>query len=204
MLGVFDDRADRIPASVAGVPVLGDTEALLGHRIMPYVDRIVIAVPQNAQARVRQLIERLAVLPNEVMLFIDQGPAGRAAALSRIAEAPLAPVSGAPQRRAPGAGQARARTWWSARWRCCSALPLMALIALAIKLDSPGPVFFRQRRHGFNNEEILVWKFRSMRHGSDRSGGAPARCATTTTASPASAASSAAPASTSCRSSSTC
>ena len=50
--------------------------------------------------------------------------------------------------------------------------PLMALIALAIKLDSPGPVFFRQRRHGFNNEEILVWKFRSMRHGSDRSGGA--------------------------------
>ena len=41
--------------------------------------------------------------------------------------------------------------------------PLLLLIALAIKLDSPGPVFFRQRRHGFNNEEIVVWKFRSMR-----------------------------------------
>jgi lipopolysaccharide/colanic/teichoic acid biosynthesis glycosyltransferase len=40
----------------------------------------------------------------------------------------------------------------------------MLLIALAVKLDSPGPVFFRQRRHGFNNEEIIVWKFRSMRH----------------------------------------
>jgi lipopolysaccharide/colanic/teichoic acid biosynthesis glycosyltransferase len=47
----------------------------------------------------------------------------------------------------------------------------MLLIALAIKLDSPGPVFFRQRRHGFNSEVILVWKFRSMRHGSDTSGG---------------------------------
>ena len=43
----------------------------------------------------------------------------------------------------------------------------MALIALAIRLDSPGPVFFRQRRHGFNQEEIVVWKFRSMRVGAD-------------------------------------
>jgi lipopolysaccharide/colanic/teichoic acid biosynthesis glycosyltransferase len=31
-----------------------------------------------------------------------------------------------------------------------------------IKLDSPGPVFFRQRRHGFNGREIEVWKFRTM------------------------------------------
>jgi lipopolysaccharide/colanic/teichoic acid biosynthesis glycosyltransferase len=37
-------------------------------------------------------------------------------------------------------------------------------VAIAVKLDSPGPVFFRQRRQGFNNEEIVVWKFRSMRH----------------------------------------
>ena len=43
------------------------------------------------------------------------------------------------------------------------AAPIMLMVALAIKLDSPGPVFFRQRRHGFNNEEIVVWKFRSMR-----------------------------------------
>ena len=41
--------------------------------------------------------------------------------------------------------------------------PLMALIALAIKLDSKGPVLFRQRRHGFNNELVEVYKFRSLR-----------------------------------------
>ncbi|MBT3069828.1 undecaprenyl-phosphate glucose phosphotransferase [Rhodomicrobium sp. Az07] len=40
--------------------------------------------------------------------------------------------------------------------------PAMVLIAIAIKLDSPGPVFFRQRRHGFNNKIIHVLKFRSM------------------------------------------
>jgi len=42
--------------------------------------------------------------------------------------------------------------------------PLMALTAIAIKLDSPGPVLFRQRRFGFNNERIDVFKFRSLRH----------------------------------------
>jgi putative colanic acid biosysnthesis UDP-glucose lipid carrier transferase len=42
------------------------------------------------------------------------------------------------------------------------AAPLMALIALAIKLSSPGPVLFRQRRYGLNGEEITVYKFRSM------------------------------------------
>ncbi len=44
--------------------------------------------------------------------------------------------------------------------RCCA--PVMALVALAIKLDSKGPVLFRQKRYGFNNELIEVFKFRSM------------------------------------------
>jgi len=170
VLGVFDDRIGRIPPDIAGVPMLGDTQALLNHRIMPYVDKVVIAVPQNAQARVRQLIERLGVLPNQVMLFIDQGPASRAAALSRITEAPLAPVSGEPsdERRAM---VKRVQDLVVGALALVVAVPLMTLIALAIKLDSPGPVFFRQRRHGFNSEVILVWKFRSMRHASDASGG---------------------------------
>jgi putative colanic acid biosynthesis UDP-glucose lipid carrier transferase len=40
--------------------------------------------------------------------------------------------------------------------------PLMVLIGLAVKLTSPGPVLFRQRRYGLNGEEIMVYKFRSM------------------------------------------
>jgi Undecaprenyl-phosphate glucose phosphotransferase len=40
--------------------------------------------------------------------------------------------------------------------------PLLLLIALLIKLDSPGPVFFRQRRRGYNQEEFRIWKFRTM------------------------------------------
>ncbi len=40
--------------------------------------------------------------------------------------------------------------------------PLFAAIALLIKLDSPGPVFFKQRRRGYNTEEFRIWKFRTM------------------------------------------
>src|SRR5207237_9325377 len=43
-----------------------------------------------------------------------------------------------------------------------AAAPVMALIALAIRLDSRGPIFFKQKRYGFNNELIEVFKFRSM------------------------------------------
>lgn len=159
VLGVFDDRADRAPPQVLGVPVLGGTGALIGHRIMPYVDRVIIAVSSSAQARVDQLVERLEVLPNPVSLFVDLNrEAQRNASLAHFVD-----LSGA----ATDARRAfvkRAQDLAVGSLGLLVAAPFMLLVALAIKLDSPGPVFFRQRRHGFNNEAILVWKFRSMRH----------------------------------------
>jgi len=159
VLGVFDDRADRAPPQVLGVPVLGDTNALIDHRIMPYVDRVIIAVSSSAEVRVRQLVERLEVLPNPVSLFVDVGrEADRNAALARFVD-----LSGATTD-ARRAIAKRVQDLVVGGLGLLVAAPVMLLTALAIKLDSPGPVFFRQRRHGFNNEAILVWKFRSMRH----------------------------------------
>lgn len=161
VLGVFDDRAARSPQTVVGVPVLGDTEALLSHPLLPYVDRIVITVPPSAQERVRKLIERLRVLPNAVTLFLDvEGEKDHDAALSRLCN--LACVS--------GVERSEQRAFWKriqdvviGALALIVAAPLMVVIAVLVRLDSPGPIFFRQRRHGFNNEEIVVWKFRSMR-----------------------------------------
>ncbi|MDP9103747.1 MAG: exopolysaccharide biosynthesis polyprenyl glycosylphosphotransferase, partial [Pseudomonadota bacterium] len=163
ILGVFDDRAARSPDDVAGVPVLGDTNALMSHPLLPFVDRIVITVPASAQARVRTLIDRLRVLPNAVTLFMDvEGAEARDAALSRLASASIAQVSGgeADERRAFGK---RVQDLVIGSLALLIALPVMAVIAVLVKLDSPGPALFRQRRHGFNNEVITVWKFRSMR-----------------------------------------
>lgn len=163
VLGIFDDRADRVPASLKGVPVLGTTAALLDHKILPYVDTIVITVTSSAQARVRELIERLSILPHAVTLFVEaEGEAVQESALSRMAEAPFRLVSGSAQddRRAL---VKRVGDVVIAGLGFLAISPVLALIALAVRLDSPGPVLFRQRRNGFNNEVITVWKFRSMR-----------------------------------------
>jgi polysaccharide biosynthesis protein PslA len=159
VLGIFDDRADRSPSQVLGVPVLGDTGSLLVHRIMPCVDRVIIAVSPTAHARVSQLVERLEILPNPVSLFIDlDRETQRNASLAHYVD-----LSGAATD-ARRASVKRVQDVVVGSLGLLAAGPVMLMVALAIKLDSPGPVFFRQRRHGFNNEAILVWKFRSMRH----------------------------------------
>jgi len=163
VLGVFDDRAARAPGKVRGVPVLGDTQDLVAHRIMPYVDRVVITVPSRARARVRELIERLRVLPNEVALLLDgEDAAYEASALTRVADVPLAHISGPPADEMR-AFVKRAQDLIVGGLGLVVAAPIMLLITAAVRLDSPGSALFRQRRHGFNNEEIVVWKFRSMR-----------------------------------------
>ncbi|HTN41594.1 MAG TPA: exopolysaccharide biosynthesis polyprenyl glycosylphosphotransferase, partial [Asticcacaulis sp.] len=162
ILGIFDDRLARNPQAIAGVPVLGDVQSLLGHKITPYVDQIVVALDTSAKARVKTIIEKLRSLPNEVSLFVDMDNDNAAkAAWSRVADIPLARVSGISEddRKAM---MKRAEDLIIGLLALIIFTPLMLVVAVLIKLDSPGPVFFRQRRHGFNNEAIRVWKFRSM------------------------------------------
>lgn len=161
VLGVFDDRLARSPESVAGVPVLGDAKALLTHRLTPYVDRIVLAIDPEAGQRVRDLTQTLNALPNPLTVLVDS-ELGRDGLLNRLANAPLASLDGPadPDRRA---FNKRMQDLVIGAAALVVAAPIMSLVALAVKLDSRGPVFFRQRRHGFNHETIVVWKFRSMR-----------------------------------------
>ena len=162
VIGIFDDRLSRSPRDVGGVRVLGNVAALVGHRVMPYVDLVVVAVDPAARDRVRQITEQLAALPNEVALVVDDDAAGRRAAIHRVADAPLSPldvVADAGRR----AYAKRLQDVALAAILLVLLAPVFALIALAVRRDSPGPVFFRQRRHGFNNEEVVVWKFRTMR-----------------------------------------
>ncbi|RZJ47393.1 MAG: exopolysaccharide biosynthesis polyprenyl glycosylphosphotransferase [Brevundimonas sp.] len=163
VLGIFDDRLARSPTAIEGVPVLGSADDLLTHKMTPYVDRIVLAIDPKAEARVRELTARLRVLPNEVTLLVEpDGARETASALDRLAAAPLADIQGAtdPDRRA---FNKRLQDLIISLIALIGLAPVMAVIALVIRLDSPGPIFFRQRRHGFNQEEIVVWKFRSMR-----------------------------------------
>jgi polysaccharide biosynthesis protein PslA len=158
VLGVFDDRLSRTPGLVEGAPVLGALDDLLVWDKLHDIDRIVIAVSAKAETRVRELIARLAGLPQGISLILDfaDGP------LDMVGRKPAMLVSGAaPNRRR--AELKRLQDLLIGAAMLCAAAPVMLIVALAIKLDSPGPVFFRQRRHGFNNRPIDVWKFRTMR-----------------------------------------
>ncbi len=164
VLGLFDDRAERSPSAMLGVPVLGTTGSMHGHRVMPYVDLVVVTIDQSAVARVRQIMEHLTRLPNEVTLWFDDPVTGRrATAIDHIADAPLAPLH--PARTAERKTFAkRIQDLVIGVPALMLFAPLMMIIALAVRIDSRGPVFFRQRREGFNNEVISVWKFRTMLH----------------------------------------
>jgi len=163
VLGIFDDRLARSPHTLLGVPVLGNTDALLTHRVLPHVDLIVVTVDPRATARVREIMNRLWTLPNAITMMVDQDEeTARVAAVAHLADAPLAPLVRAvdPDRKAVGK---RVQDLLLGAPMLLLALPLLGVAALAVRLDGRGPVFFRQRRHGFNNEEITVRKFRTMR-----------------------------------------
>jgi exopolysaccharide biosynthesis polyprenyl glycosylphosphotransferase len=160
VIGIFDDRHKRAPKEILGVPVLGPVDDLLQHRALASIDRIVITVPEGAGQRVAQLMERLSSLPHEIALVVEQSDEGEP---GRLGGLNLARVGGL-RMIARRAAAKRAQDLVIGGLALLAALPAGLLVALAVKLDSPGPVFFRQKRHGFNNEEIWVLKFRSMRH----------------------------------------
>ena len=161
--GVFDDRSDdRSGQGVAGYPKLGDLAALLRYCRSMHVDLLIVALPLSAERRVLDIIKQLWVLPVDIRLAAQTSALRfRPRAYSFIGSVPLLDIIDKPitdwdvviKRVFDLAGAALALV---------ALAPVMALVALAIKLDSRGPVLFRQKRYGFNNELIEVFKFRSM------------------------------------------
>lgn len=163
VLGVFDDRMDRAKPLPNGVKLLGDLDDLMSWPHLPSIDRVIVAVSSTAQSRVLQLVNKLRSMPNKVVLAIDmQGFDSDGTTIGRIGNRPVAYVSGAPED-AKRAFWKRVQDLVFGTCILVIAAPVMAVIAVAIKLDSKGPVFFRQKRHGFNNQAFNCWKFRSMR-----------------------------------------
>jgi hypothetical protein len=87
---------------------------------------------------------------------------GTAVELSHVAELPLIEYATWPIPRSTLAPQAAHRPDRGRRRCLVLVAPLMAVVAVAIKLDSPGPVLFRQRRAGKNGRPFTMLKFRTM------------------------------------------
>jgi len=173
IVGVFDDRHTRIGNDVEGVPILGDLDDLVRYVRSRQIDEVVIALPWNADQRLMDLAKRLEELPVHVYLGADligyhfprrSGSMLQGIPVLEVARTPLSGWGGIVK---------RLEDILLAGFLALFFAPLMALVALAIKLDSPGPVLFRQARYGFNNQAIMVYKFRTMYHGRPPENGVP-------------------------------
>ena len=163
IIGLFDDRGDdRTGLECAGERKLGTVDDLVEFGRRTRVDLVIFSLPISAESRILQMLKKLWVLPVDIRLAAHSNKLQfRPRSYSYIGKVPVLDVADRPI------------ADWDVvmKWLfdkivggliLLCALPAMALIALAIKFDSRGPVLFKQKRYGFNNDLIEVYKFRSM------------------------------------------
>ena len=165
ILGVFDDRNDtRALETCAGSPKLGKVDDILEFARRTRVDLVLFALPISAETRILEMLKKLWVLPVDIRLSAHMNKLRfRPRSYSYLGKIPTLNVF-----EAPISDWDLVMKWLFDHFvgaiTLLLASPVMLLVALAVKLDSPGPVFFRQKRFGFNNERIDVFKFRSLYH----------------------------------------
>ncbi|HRK20091.1 MAG TPA: undecaprenyl-phosphate glucose phosphotransferase, partial [Hyphomicrobiaceae bacterium] len=164
-VGAYDDRADIARHAETAPGCLGGLEDLIAAGRDGQFDRVIIALPQSADHRTADIARRLEQLP--VSLHVVTHISGDLVEpTSRHRVSSLGPIGLIDIKTKPFADWGRhikaAEDFVVGSIALLVALPVMALVAIAIKWDSPGPVIFRQRRHGLNKRPIEVLKFRSM------------------------------------------
>jgi Undecaprenyl-phosphate glucose phosphotransferase len=151
-----DDLADR---SAADCRIMSDATDFVR---LNNCREIILALPWVDSDRIEILRERLKTVPIAVRLLPDM----RVRSLTNFASSIGQQVFAIEIQREPlGAAEQlvkRAMDLVLAGLALIFFIPLMVLTSLAIKLDSPGPVIFRQQRNGFNGRHFTMFKFRTM------------------------------------------
>jgi putative colanic acid biosynthesis UDP-glucose lipid carrier transferase len=156
--GFFDDRS-----APRGDGTLGTLERLPEYVRANNIQLIYIALPMASQPRIVRLLEDLSdstasiyFVPDIFVCDLIQARVDSVGGMPVLAvcESPFYGVNGLVK---------RASDLVLGALLLLLAAPAMLLVAAVIKLESPGPVLFKQRRYGLDGREILVWKFRSMR-----------------------------------------
>ena len=163
ILGVFDDRQGaRAGTAYNRLPRLGTFEELAEFCRTEAVDLAVVTVPPRAEERLLQILQQLFALQVDIRISaLSARLKFNSSAYTYIGDVPMLAVMDKPLNDWD-------RVIKNIEDRVLGALillavsPVMALVAIAVRLDSKGPALFRQKRYGFNNELIEVYKFRSM------------------------------------------
>jgi Undecaprenyl-phosphate glucose phosphotransferase len=163
ILGIFDDRTDeRSPDVVAGFPKLGAVDDLVEFARSTRIDLVIFTLPITAEQRLLQMLRKLWILPVDIRLAAHMSKLRfRPRSYSYIGPVPVFDVFDKPL----ADWDVVAKTLFDkiVGSLCLLLLaPVMAIVALAIRLDTKGPILFKQKRYGFNNELVEIYKFRSM------------------------------------------
>jgi Undecaprenyl-phosphate glucose phosphotransferase len=159
LVGLFDDRqADRV-GDDRRMPGFAELERLVRAE---QVQLVVVTLPWSAEPRILEVLAKLRTLPIDIQLAPSSQLPIPLSRTGEIAGIPVLNIFSAPM-------SGWRRVVKAAEDRILGAImllllaPVMLLVALLVKLDSPGPVLFKQHRYGYNNRLIKVFKFRSMR-----------------------------------------
>ena len=162
VIGFYDEEAPRYNETGQIPAFSGDFEQLLADVRKGRIDQVYIALPMHAMERIRSLIDRLSDTPATVFVVPDLLTSDLLhARLFDFNGLPMISVFEQPHFGLDGYLKRLEDLILASVFLIVTALP-MAMIALGIKLTSPGPVIFKQRRYGLDGREIVVWKFRTM------------------------------------------
>ena len=163
VIGLFDDRLSRVPPEQDGVKVLGTVAELVARSRAEKIDVIVVALPLAAVDRISRILDQLASTVADIVLTTDlAGLRFTRSQFGAVGGNPVVSVKEAPLKDWRAVEKA-VLDYGLSPVALLIAAPLLLAVALLIKLDSPGPVLFRQPRLGFNNRMFTCLKFRSMR-----------------------------------------
>ena len=160
--GFFDDRGEDRRAEIGGHPLIGKIDDLPNYVKRHRVQSIYLSLPMASRPRILQILDGLKDTTASIYfvpdMFITDLIQGRSDSVCGVTVISVCDT--------PFRGFNRALK------RCSDValsilillaiFPVMLLIAMLVKLESPGPAIFRQRRYGLDGDEIVVYKFRSM------------------------------------------
>jgi polysaccharide biosynthesis protein PslA len=164
VVGIYDDRRSRVPGVQEGVRVRGTVRDLLARSREEEIDLIVIALPLRAVERISRILEEIGSAVADICLTTDfAGFRYKSSQISAVGSNPVVLIDERPLKDWR-AGKKFAFDMVVGSLVLVVFSPFLALTALAIRFDSPGPVLFRQPRLGFNNRLFTCYKFRTMHH----------------------------------------
>ncbi|MCR4300052.1 MAG: undecaprenyl-phosphate glucose phosphotransferase [Sulfuricaulis sp.] len=163
-LGFYDARRPSGVRPLHGGPigVLGNLDALIKHAHEGRIDMVYIALPMRAETRIGELIAKLSDTTVSVYLVPDFFMFDLLhASWGNVGDLPVVSISETPFYGVDGFVKRLEDISLSGLFLLLVAIP-MIIIAIGVKLSSPGPIIFRQHRYGLRGNRISVWKFRTM------------------------------------------